>query len=239
MPPRCIRANASWHSRAKNGIQLPFIPARLTWLLQPLDTHVLASLKRRSRRQHADLCIASPTGTVSRTSTIRQQHRAIIEELSDRTWTRSMERVGATGVIANLRQDIATLAAGEDLAARYPSSDDLAALLNIATTRARRIRAALRRGRGLPVAKRSAGSAPAADDIGPAETAAPRPRERSIPRAARLNLPRATRSAREILLMPDVRITKSPLPPRRRPTGVARASTSADRHAVAATITID
>jgi len=120
-----------------NGIQLAFIPARLTWLLQPLDTHAFADLKRRIRKQHADLCIASPTGAVSRASTIRQQHRAILEELSDRAWARSMERVGATGIVTNLRPNIATLVAGEDLAARYPSSDDLAALLNIATSRAR------------------------------------------------------------------------------------------------------
>jgi len=119
-----------------NGIQLAYIPARLTWLLQPLDTHAFANLKRRIRKQHADMCIASPTGAVSRDNTIRQQHRAILEELSEKTWGSAMERVGATGVLTNLRPNIATLIAGQDLAARYPSSDDLAALLNITTARA-------------------------------------------------------------------------------------------------------
>ena len=119
-----------------NSIQLAYIPARLTWLLQPLDTHAFANLKRRIRKQHADMCIASPTGAVSRDSTIRQQHRAIVEELSEKTWGSAMERVGATGVLNNLRPNIATLIAGQDLAARYPSSDDLAALLNITTARA-------------------------------------------------------------------------------------------------------
>lgn len=222
-----------------NGIQLAFIPARLTWLLQPLDTHAFANLKRRIRKQHADLCIASPTGAVSRASTIRQQHRAILEELSDRAWARSMERVGATGIVTNLRPNIATLVAGEDLAARYPSSDDLAALLNIATSRARRIRAALRRGREPPADPRSAGTAHAAGTTEPAAALAPRSRDRSIPRAMRLQLPRAMRSAREILLMPDVRATRSPRPLRRRATGSSRASTSAAHAANAAIIAID
>ena len=222
-----------------NGIQLAYIPARLTWLLQPLDTHAFANLKRRIRKQHADMCIASPTGAVSRDNTIRQQHRAILEELSEKTWGSAMERVGATGVLTNLRPNIATLIAGQDLAARYPSSDDLAALLNITTARARRIRTALRRGRRPPAAPRFASTAIADDSTGHAAAPAPRSRSRSIPRAVRLQLPRAMRSAREILLMPEIRAPRPPRPLPRRPTGSPRASTAAGHGAAAASVIVD
>jgi hypothetical protein len=166
---------------ASQSIQLAFIPARMTWLLQPLDTHVFAGLKRSIRRLHADQCIASPNGAVSRGCTIRQQHRAISEELSDKSWSRSMERVGATGCVDNLRQDVASLIAGENLAARYPSTDDPAALLNVPTARARRIRASLRRGRGRAEARQPDDDSAAIAEGACAAARTPRQRERSIP----------------------------------------------------------
>ena len=47
------------------GIRLVFVPGRLTWLLQPLDSHCFARLKLRLREKWLSLATESETGTVS------------------------------------------------------------------------------------------------------------------------------------------------------------------------------
>lgn len=47
------------------GIRLVYVPAKLTWLLQPLDTHVFSRLKRMLRKRWVDLKVESSSGVVS------------------------------------------------------------------------------------------------------------------------------------------------------------------------------
>ena len=46
------------------GIILMYVPAKLTWLLQPADTHVFARLKSRLRQLWLDLCVRSEAGSL-------------------------------------------------------------------------------------------------------------------------------------------------------------------------------
>ena len=150
-----------------------------------------------------------------------------------------MDRVGATGSVDNLRPDVATLITGEDLTARFPSSDDLATMLNIAPARARRIRESPRRVRGRR-APGAPGTSVATDaTITPAAARSSRPRERSIPRAVRIDLPWPARMAREIIILPDMRLPRSLRPPDRLPSCVHRAGSSTSRREVGGTIVIE
>jgi hypothetical protein len=47
------------------GIRMVFVPARLTFLLQPLDSHCFSRLKRKLKQKWLSLAIESETGTVS------------------------------------------------------------------------------------------------------------------------------------------------------------------------------
>ena len=200
---RCIEA-AHTH-----GFALAFVPARLTWLLQPLDTHVFANLKRDIRRKHADMCIQSPDGAVSRAMAIRAHHRAIQQEITNRPWARKMARVGATGTTSSLRPELQTLVGNADMQPKFPTAAELALLLSVPLPRARDIRGWLRHPRELHLAAR-----PDSTNTGARPSAAMhRPRERSIPRAVRLNVPWTrmfgrdcpSRIAHQCILMPDIR----------------------------------
>lgn len=46
----------------QKGILLLYIPGKLTWLLQPADTHVFCRLKRRLRQLWLDLAVRSASG---------------------------------------------------------------------------------------------------------------------------------------------------------------------------------
>lgn len=53
----------SWANRL--GIILMYVPAKLTWLLQPADTHVFGRMKTRLRQLWIDLCVQSDGGVVA------------------------------------------------------------------------------------------------------------------------------------------------------------------------------
>ena len=46
----------------QKGMLLLYIPGKLTWLLQPADTHVFCRLKRRLRQLWLDLAVRSASG---------------------------------------------------------------------------------------------------------------------------------------------------------------------------------
>ena len=47
------------------GIRLVYVPGKMTWLLQPLDTHCFSKLKRVLKRKWVDLRVESPSGDLS------------------------------------------------------------------------------------------------------------------------------------------------------------------------------
>ena len=62
---RCHRHHTFFSLAQSLGIILMYVPAKLTWLLQPADTHVFARLKKRLRQLWLDLRVERASGEVS------------------------------------------------------------------------------------------------------------------------------------------------------------------------------
>ena len=62
---RCHVHSSIFSLASRLGVRLVFVPAKLTWLLQPADTHVFARFKFRLRQLWHSLLVASSSGTVS------------------------------------------------------------------------------------------------------------------------------------------------------------------------------
>ena len=119
-------------------MELVLVPARLTWLLQLLDTHVFSQLKREMRRELWNAKASSPGGTISAAVQLQALTRATSNVLVQRSWTAFFPRVGLDGTVDALRPNLAALVQGEDLEPRMPTPDELAKILgahrtNVAT----------------------------------------------------------------------------------------------------------
>jgi len=117
-------------------MQVALVPARLTWLLQPLDTHVFAQLRNDIRRRLARLRIARTTGHISAADAIRIHGDAIAAVVSSRHWSASMTRTGATGEPAKLRPSIRALIPPENMHPKLPTTEDIACMFNVQRKRA-------------------------------------------------------------------------------------------------------
>ena len=62
---RCHIHATIFQLASRLGVRLLHVPAKLTWLLQPADTHVFAQFKRQLRARWLQLRVASDTGEVS------------------------------------------------------------------------------------------------------------------------------------------------------------------------------
>ena len=69
--PRFLRACSTW------GIWLVFVPALMTWLLQPADTHCFATFKRCLRQMFEHSLLESRDGLVDTRTVILHLNRAI------------------------------------------------------------------------------------------------------------------------------------------------------------------
>ena len=78
------------------GIWLVYIPARMTSLLQPLDTHGFSSFKAWLKRQFADLQSASKDGMVRRLDWFTVLQSAKMHFFDERTWVSSFRETGAS-----------------------------------------------------------------------------------------------------------------------------------------------
>lgn len=113
----------------RRGIQVVILPARLTWLLQPLDTHVFAQLKRAIRNAEYDWKAARRERRMPAADRIEVHGEAIRQVLVDSDWSVTMARAGLTGATGNFRAKLADAVASEDLTPRAPSVEELAAHL--------------------------------------------------------------------------------------------------------------
>lgn len=111
-------------------IRVLMIPAKTTWILQPLDVYVFACLKRAMRVSLAKEEMKTPHGHVSLESRIKVVGQAIQQELVSRTWSPKLSRLGLTqGDPGNLRDDLQRLTVGLDMTPRPPSKSELAEVL--------------------------------------------------------------------------------------------------------------
>jgi hypothetical protein len=84
------------------------VPAGMTWLLQPLDTHVFSTLKRSLHDSQARGRAASPLGILPSCSWIRIAGEAVKEVLVDRDWTHSLRGNGLHAHVVPLRATLLT-----------------------------------------------------------------------------------------------------------------------------------
>lgn len=76
------------------GLHLCLIPARLTWLLQPLDTHAFQLYKNLLRSIYAEARCASPSGSLSTIEFSRLLFRVVRQCLQGRLWAQAFDSDG-------------------------------------------------------------------------------------------------------------------------------------------------
>ena len=110
-------------------IDVVLVPARMTWLLQLLDTHVFAQLKREmrtllwaARQRHED-------GALGVAEHLKALLEATSNVLTRRAWNHLFPRVGLDGSTDALRPGLRALVHDEDLSARPPTEEELAEVL--------------------------------------------------------------------------------------------------------------
>ena len=77
------------------GIMLVFVPAQITFLLQPLDTHAFASFKRWLRAQFTALQSTSPQGVVDNLQWLQVLQNAKAEFFDTKAWATGFSHTGA------------------------------------------------------------------------------------------------------------------------------------------------
>ena len=106
------------------NITVVMVPARCTWVLQPLDVYVYAALKRALRRGLSRHELSSPNGNIDVLSRIAIIGQSIHEVLVGKDWAWAMERLG-TGATSKLKPGVAELCEGCDTSPRLPTIDEL------------------------------------------------------------------------------------------------------------------
>ena len=83
-----------WSACAAARIIPVVIPARLTWLLQPLDAHVFAAFKVRLQREYQTARLDNPDGVCGVCELLLAVRRAIAEVLEGRSWAHAFQHTG-------------------------------------------------------------------------------------------------------------------------------------------------
>jgi hypothetical protein len=169
---------------ARLGMHVVIIPARLTWLMQPLDTHVFAQLKRKMRIAEYDWKACRTDRRMAEVDRIEMHGEAIREVLVDRDWSQTVARAGLTHTAAPLRGQLAKVVEGLDLAPRAPTEAELATLLNLSVPRAAKLRRLLLP--TLAVPRAAGGSAAASSSAAPAAAPGTAVPDTSIPRPVQI-----------------------------------------------------
>ena len=157
--PSHLSADVLTHAQ-RLGVQIVIIPARLTWLMQPLDTHVFAQLKRKIRMAEYDWKACRSDRRLAPPARIDLHSHAIREVLVESDWSQTLDRAGLTLSTVPLRGQLAQAVAGQDLAQRAPSVQDLADLFNMTVERATTLRRLLLPTLAAPLSRGDAAAAP-------------------------------------------------------------------------------
>ena len=118
----------------KLDIHVAVVPARCTWFLQTLDVKVFHHLKRllRSRLMAAEA--ADTTGVLQWQQHVDAIADSVHEVLVNKSWAKEMADMGMGMDNPPPTSNLGKLLAGEDLAARPPSNEELTQLLGGKTT---------------------------------------------------------------------------------------------------------
>jgi hypothetical protein len=93
---------------SNQGIWIVIIPARLTWLLQPLDVYIFRNFKRELQKHFRRLIKESIDGRVSDHAWLLCVTRVAATFLSSLSWRRAFVLTGATGAQDSLSRALAS-----------------------------------------------------------------------------------------------------------------------------------
>jgi hypothetical protein len=91
---RCHLHPSIFTLATRQGIRLMYVPARLTWLLQPADTHGFGRLKQRLRKKWLDLCVKSGSGQVAHCDWLTALFDVVSKLLCEVSWRSAFESNG-------------------------------------------------------------------------------------------------------------------------------------------------
>jgi hypothetical protein len=111
------------------GILLLFVPARTTWLLQPLDVQVFSRLKRDLSKRHQEARLQNPGGALEESTQWENVGKAVGQEVLQRDWAKIFARCGCGPTLGELAHGIGALLGNENLKARPPSLEEMTELL--------------------------------------------------------------------------------------------------------------
>jgi len=121
------------------GVVVIFVPAKMTWMLQPLDTHVFAVLKAKLRAATFEAKATNRTLRLPHLALVRLHGTGIREVLVNNDWSDRVKRGGLTGDLDVLRPALQELLAGQSLDPRAPTVAELADVLSVTLPRAARL----------------------------------------------------------------------------------------------------
>ena len=125
----CARGRARVCSGPQDGHHAGAYTCKLKWLLQILDTHVFAQLKRQMRRLLWAGRNENVDGSLSVSMCLKALTQATSNIVVNRSWQHLFGRVGLDGSVDALRPGLRDLVQGADLSPRKPSIEELAEVL--------------------------------------------------------------------------------------------------------------
>jgi hypothetical protein len=96
----CFRAHITqpiWRQCKAQNIFYFIIPAKTTWVLQPCDTHVFASVKRCFEKRCLEAMLAHPNGVLTTQNVFQSLAACIGEVVCSRSWLQAFRDTGLTG----------------------------------------------------------------------------------------------------------------------------------------------
>jgi hypothetical protein len=125
-----------WKQCVKQRILYCVIPAKLTWALQPCDTHVFASYKHRLQTLCQGAVVDTESGKLSLEVLLKAVCRCISEVLEGRSWTKAFADTGLTGSQTNVSARVQSKLTFEQLPAVGSDLPTLAQLVSVFPQRA-------------------------------------------------------------------------------------------------------
>jgi hypothetical protein len=125
-----------WQQCVKLQILYCVIPAKLTWALQPCDTHVFASYKHRLQTVCQGAVVDSATGKLSLEVLLQGVCRCIVEILEGRSWAKAFADTGLTGTQADVSARVQSKLTFERIPLVGSDLPTLAQLVNVFPKRA-------------------------------------------------------------------------------------------------------
>ena len=89
-----------WRAMHRARFMYRSISTKLTWALQPYDTHVLSTLKDTRRHECQVRCLAAPDGALTLGLLVQSLVATMEDVLNGRSWGSALWELGLTGVKA-------------------------------------------------------------------------------------------------------------------------------------------